>query len=844
MYPSGLTLDRESVMLLPRVCELLAASGSALPDDTSLEKLLDWFSQLSKADTTLHESFPCLLEFISSVTHNTAADPAIIAFMIKLTGLLAATVAGFQILQDRSTLDNVFNIKHWQELSLWEDPSVKSGWVHGLRSMMQHPMALSFFIQSELMDHLLQLQTDPSLFVASSANQLLAHILLFYQPEPSITNGKHHAHEVEYQKYNGVGPTVSSTEYNTAVMAICVYLKEFIPSKEQKNLQHGARLLKLVAQILSEASPPLCDQLFEAVCGSLEDLVTAEYSQLTLPLMEVILAVHRSISQVGQSVSRLLCAMLDLRQPTERIRAAAAVLQKGFCDPVYTPKAARILLLPLDLLTGQSLLGSESTGEAWSQIQEQLQNKSSFTSMMCMCVANIHHIALLPPDFLPCPLGLMVSTVVSLLHMSTGDSSVSPGCAEANRYIYGNGKIQKCALEVLTALSNCSDVCDKVNEVCTVLLLYLNNPDSDSIVLHKCYQALLEWTSSSTNRSLLSVQFRQDLTQLVQKRVCDQRWEVRDSTVEFLGQQVTQASSSSSSSSVDPSQSLTLLLEERSTIPLLREALQDQESYVRASAVSALAQTLQSSWQQGAVVAQEQTDIVTKLLTILCEDTEGFSRRAVVQFFISWFSHSPSSTSSPPPLLMTSVPSVLSRGSSDLDWEVKMHTLELAKLLTDSTLTGHTQPPHPYAAISQPTFNSSLDDALGKLVEMGVVSVLLSGLFDCDRPVGLKACQLLLKLRETLDTSAEGSAVECHLPSFGWGLEVRALGGKLNGTDSVNVREVLRWLNLPERLDVLSQSSDHVQNSPLSLLKDILTARDVHRHPDTAEGQEVIVDCY
>ncbi len=56
MYPEGSlththgsTMDRECVSLLPSVCEVLADSGSSLPDDTSLEKLLDWFTGLTKA---------------------------------------------------------------------------------------------------------------------------------------------------------------------------------------------------------------------------------------------------------------------------------------------------------------------------------------------------------------------------------------------------------------------------------------------------------------------------------------------------------------------------------------------------------------------------------------------------------------------------------------------------------------------------------------------------------------------------------------------------------------------------------------------------------------------------
>lgn len=42
-------MDRECVSLLPRVCEVLLDSGRSLPDDTSLEKLLDWFTGLTGA---------------------------------------------------------------------------------------------------------------------------------------------------------------------------------------------------------------------------------------------------------------------------------------------------------------------------------------------------------------------------------------------------------------------------------------------------------------------------------------------------------------------------------------------------------------------------------------------------------------------------------------------------------------------------------------------------------------------------------------------------------------------------------------------------------------------------
>lgn len=855
---NGSTLDRECVSLLPRVCELLATSENSLPDDTSLEKLLDWFTQLTKAGTSLHESFPCLLEFTSTAIKNTSSDPEVLSFMIKLTGLMAANEEGFHLLQACTSLDKVFNIKHWQEAGLWEDPSIKIGWVQGLRCMMQHQRALSFFTQSELTEHLLQLQTDSSLFVASAASQLLAHILLFYQPDSSTGNGKENKSEDEDSTHNSLNlSAVSSTEYAAALTMICVYFKESLLQKERKQLHQSGQVLKLVAQLLTEAHPPLRDQLMESLSGSVEALVTAGYSQLTQPLMDVILAAHSS----EQGVSRLLSAMLGVSQPTELVRAAAAVLHRGLRNPVHTPKAVRILLLPIDIVTGQSVLGSDAE-ERWCQMLEQLRNKPSCTSMICVCLTNIPQITLLPPDFLPCSPALIVTAVVSLLHISIGDSSSSSSSsAEAVRNITGNGKVQKCALEALTALSNCSEGTNKVSDVFTVLLLYLENPNSHPTALHKCYQALVKWTSVCTELSSISDQFKQDLIQVVRKRVCDMRWEVRDSTVEFLGQMAGVKFSADSDQT---------LLDECSTILLLREALQDQESYVRASAISALARTLKKSWQQGAALSQEQTDIVTKLLDILSDDTEGFPRRAVVQYFISWYS---SHSASPSSLLMTSLHSLLSRGSSDLDWEVKVHTLELSELLINAALSGQrgdTQDKplsHPYAMVSEWTktphthgqtgdFELGLEAALGRLVEWGVVCALLRGLFDCDRPVGLKACQLLIKLRETLNPSTlEASAVEvrCELPSWGWGREVRTLLGTLhlNGTEKidsgcevVSVCELLRCLSLDERLSVLSQSSDHVHNSPLSLLQDILTARDVHLYSGAAEGQEVIVDCY
>lgn len=82
-------------------------------------------------------------------------------------------------------------------------------------------------------------------------------------------------------------------------------------------------------------------------------------------------------------------------------------------------------------------------------------------------------------------------------------------------------------------------------------------------------------------------------------------WEARDSTVEFLGHLA--GLRSCQASTEDETELSQVLLGGCSfTVPILKEALQDAESYVRASSISALSQTLSLSWQQGTALTQEQ----------------------------------------------------------------------------------------------------------------------------------------------------------------------------------------------------------------------------------------------
>ncbi|KAM9491656.1 integrator complex assembly factor BRAT1 isoform 1-T2 [Salvelinus alpinus] len=1033
-------MDSECLVLLPRVCAVLADPRQSLPDDTSFEKLLDWFTGLTKEDhgLALLESCPCLVDYISTVCLDKTTDPSMLSFSLKLSGLLAASQHGFNLLQDRSILGVAYDSERWQVAGLWDDPSVRIGWIHGLSNMMRHTQAFHFLDRAGLTKPLLQLQTDPSLFVASAANHLLARLLTFHQPATTshTTQGNGltvlpNKEEVELDVTTETSPGSGCS----ITMEILKHLESSLESDSHTQVLQGLRLLALT---LPKLEAPLRGLVIRRVLRPLEGLVLEGRRAVTLPLMDVLLATYRSGPCDSRLVS-LMASMLNSQNPSDAALCAAATLHpEETCPPGLRQKVVAVLLTPLQMVTGVTLLdGSndrhtdqqtdhrhtdqqtahrhtdqqtdhrhtdqqtahrhtdqqtdhrhtdqqtdhrQADGQtdhrhtdgqtdhrhtdrqtdhrhtdgqtdhrhtdgqtdhrhtdqqadhrhtdqqtdhrqaeedhrqaeedqdrqtegrsSLSLLLDHLNHKPSCISLLCVSVSSAPYITDMESS------ASVILAVVSLLRICNGhspESKAAIGCSKASTNLIGCSKVQRCGLDSLASLSTCPGAVERVVEVFRVLVQNLQNPDSDPTVLQKNYQAMLRWLSVSAESSSLADLVNEDLLPVLKKRVCDVRWEVRDSTLEFLGR---------------------LCEALRCTVtPILLEALCDQESYVRATAISALTRTL--SDQQGEPGNRTQEETLGQLLDILSQDSEVFPRRAVVQFFISWLKTHPSSSSS-----SSSLRSVLSLGSTDLDWEVKVHTLELVELLMEETLPGHqgselgSAPPsyggsggtnllthtdltHPYAVTpSQPSpllthtttdthtppTHPSVVCGLSRLVDLGVVTALLNGLFDCDRPVALKACSLLLRLRDAVcvprslgkgdmttdDTTATVATVTFDLRGQVWEREVtrklqekrgsdwvkesREVGcdrpnrnrvsdrtdgagseacdrstGKSGCEGSARVCEVLWSLGLEERQSVSSQSSDHVQNSPLSLLEDILNAT------DTSHTDEVIVDCY
>ncbi|XP_076145887.1 integrator complex assembly factor BRAT1 isoform X1 [Alosa pseudoharengus] len=836
------TMDADCIALLPGVLTFLADPKQSLPDDTCLEKLLDWLTNIINEDDdrNLLDQQPCLLEFISSMCASKTTDPIILSFTLKLTGLLAATERGFSRLEERGVVQEAFACKAEAEgdggggcgavRAQWGEASVRCGWLLGLRALLQHHPAMLFISQRGLTKLILQLQRDKSLFVAAAANQLLAHILNF--PHPPMTEQQQQG---TAQENGSSGP-----ECNTATVTaeIVGHVGEALVSQEHFRVLQALRLLALS---LPGCGAPLLGSVWRGALGPLEGLLEAGMNKLSLPIMEVLQAASTTelFSQSDARVEELMRATLRVGEPKTAIQCASAITRLQHCSEPLKRLAVGIVLQPLEFITGSPLQilpnGSGDAKQANSHqpaLREQLCQKSQCISLLSLSLSSVAELSLANSLFVDASVEAVTGAVLQLLKVGLGQSPSPSPPNKAYIQLIGCSRVQRCGLDALISLSSCEGVRCLRQEVLDLLHQCLQHPDSDPTVLQKTLQALLKWICLDSSDCSEKTHFlTQSLFPALMKRVCDMHWEVRDSTLEFITQLIVNSSDSVAFSGA---------LRGSGIVSLLLACLDDSEGYVRASAISALGQAVTAAQHQGETNTNKHyslpEEVLTRLLAILAQDTEGFPRRAVLKTVTSWLSRP-----HPPPGLDQSLSALLTLGIDDFDWEVKVHTLELAETVMDETLS-----------------RGSLTEALERLQEYGVFGVLFKGLLDCDRPVAQKACQLLLKLREVLEVKGEsagsppGDTPTFHLQSHQWGEDLLRKCKGVNGDsdwpgegvpagdwpkgEEVSLREVVGRLDLEGMRQALARSSDHAMASPRSLMEDILAV--------AQQSDDNVVDCY
>ncbi|XP_029804477.1 BRCA1-associated ATM activator 1 isoform X9 [Suricata suricatta] len=808
-------MDPECSQLLPALCAVLADPRQPVADDTCLEKLLDWFKTIADAGSSLLllQENPCLVTLLCPVLKPQDLSPRVLAFLLRLAGILAAQEDCFQHLQQGDLLPRLFGEAGPLGGAAWTAPTVRSGWIQGLCSLTQHPSALCFLAHSGAVDTIFSLQGDSSLFVASAAGQLLVHILGLSMQAPAEGH-----------------PSLQPAHWPACAQKIVGHIEESLRATATPQVTQA---LNVLTTMFSHCHDPWTQVLWVHLSPLVACLLEKDPVPAAHSLVDLLLSVARS-----PVLSSSSCGLWDtLAQTLSRLRASQAgplalgILKLQECPKALRAQAFAVLLQPLTCVleaTTQApgLPGSVGgTADAPLTAGMLLPSKAACVGLLCQTLAHLELLQPLPQRPSPWPWAPLLSAAVTILRLCNGSATpTSDTGTHLCAFLAGCVRVQRAALDFLGTLSQGTGPQELVTQVFAILLEYLTSPDSSPTVLKKAFQATLQWLQSSPKPSgggdlePHAQLFLRELLPVLPKRLCSPCWDVRDSGLEFLTQTVRRWGGQAGFRHA-------LLASE---VPELTEQLlRDPESYVRASAVAAMGQL--SSRGLHIIPASPghpgaQQSLLEELLHILSTDSEGFPRRAVMQVFTQWLRDSHADVAADTEHF---VARVLRVASQDLDWEVRAQGLELALVFLEQTL-GQPSSSCPYAMTPPAAAPPSLvAQALQPFCRVQLFDFAFRALFDCDRPVAQKSCDLLLFLRAKTASYSDqqGSSSGPDVASLEAALQRWQAGDQgqpLGDLEPEAVVAVLRSLDLEGLRGALAESSDHAEQSPLSLLQDML----------------------
>ncbi|NXJ89072.1 BRAT1 protein, partial [Corythaixoides concolor] len=835
-------MTHECSLLLPRVCAALADPRQPGSDDTCLEKLLDWFRELTRFDPSVEllQDNPCLTEFITSVLALPEPSPSILSFTLRLAGILAASENRFRRLQQEKLLVRLFGKDGPLSSAAWEDASVRSGWVGGMRTMTHHQPALRFLCDGGGMDVVFTLQADPSLFVASAASQLLVHVLTLSVESETTTP-----------------PSTEDCDWPACAQMIIKHIEDSLQSGSASHIEQS---LKLLTSLFGSCQARWTEVLWLGVAKQVESFLTEETVQAQRVLANLLLNMARSpvFCDSEGSFWALVTSALEHLTPVQVGPLAVGIVKLCECPQDVRIQALTVLLQPMDCILRAASQPLEYAGlldESVSDpaaVESLLSSRSSCASLLCQTLAHLEELLSRVYLRVDLPYTSLLRSLLTILQFCNGFLSPASALGSTiSRILINCFRVQRSALGVLAPLSG-REGCDTlIGNLFDVLLAYLESLNTSPTVLKKAYQATSKWLVLLQKQSCSNSQWQQtekileDVFVVLQKRLCSPCWEVRDSSLEFLTVLIVYLR--------DQDEFRQALLS--SEVPRLAEnLLEDPESYVRASAVTAVGHLAFMTYfaSQSPVIGNQynKENTIAKLQEILSTDPEGFPRRAVVNFFTQWLREGCTGQLEDTEQFVSRV---IQTVEHDLDWEVRLGGLELVQVFCCHTMCQLGPPECPYAPVSSAgTSSIHLDESLQIFCRAKLLRFLFRSLCDCDKPVGQRACNILMGLRGSLypintlqDSQGTGGSPARH--GIAWlqrtlreGVLAKNFptddGNRVDFEDPESMMLALDTINLEELHDELNQSSDYVEKSPQSLLQDILAT------VGTIEENEA--DCY
>ncbi|XP_074246762.1 integrator complex assembly factor BRAT1 isoform X6 [Saimiri boliviensis] len=638
-------------------------------------------------------------------------------------------------------------------------------------------------------------------------------------------------------------PCLQGDDWPTCAQKIMGHVEESLCSTATPKVTQA---LNVLTTTFGRCQSPWTEALWVRLSARVACLIERDPIPAAHSLVDLLLCVARSpvFGSSNGNLWEMVAQALSCLGPTHVGPLALGILKLEHCPQALRTQAFQVLLQPLACVlkaTVQApgppglLLRAKGTravaitpglldgmADDAMTVDALLASKSSCAGLLCRTLAHLEELQPLPQRPSPWPQVPLLGAAVTVLRLCDGSATpVSSVGGHLCRTLAGCVRVQRAALDFLGMLSQGTSPQELVMQVLAVLLECLESPGSSPTVLKKAFQATFRWLLSSPKTPSCSglgphiPQFLRELFLVLQKRLCSPCWEVRDSALEFLTQL-------SRHWGGEADFSCALLASE---VPELAwQLLQDPESYVRASAVTATGQLssrgLHAPTSPQHAVARQS--LLRELLRILSTDSEGFPRRAVMQVFTEWLRDGHADVARDTEQF---VATVLQLASQDLDWEVRVQGLELALVFLGQTL-GPPRTHCPYAvALPEAAPARPLTEALRALCHVRLFDFAFRALFDCDRPVAQKSCDLLLFLRDKIasynslgEANPNTNSVEVS-PWRRWAGEQTQ---PQEDQEPEAVLAMLRSLDLEGLQSTLAESSDHVEKSPQSLLQDML----------------------
>ncbi|NXL56632.1 BRAT1 protein, partial [Chordeiles acutipennis] len=812
-------MTRECSLLLPRVCTALADPRQPGCDDTCLEKLLDWFRRLAR---------------FGDIDTLDLDDRAASSTPLKLL-YLPFTLCVLLWPQQEQLLVRLFGRDGPLNSAAWEDASVRSGWVEGVRSMMHHQPALHFICNGGGLDVIFTLQGDPSLFVASAATQLLVQMLTL-SVESETTEP----------------PDTKHCDWPACAQMIIKHIED---SLQSSSVCHIEQSLKLLTSLFDSCHATWTEVLWLGIAKRVESFLTEETVQVQHVLVNLLLNMAWSpvFSDPEGSFWALVTSALEHLTPVQAGPLAEGILRLYNCPQDVRIQALTVLLQPMDCILRAASQPLEYAGlldESVSDpvtVESLLSSKSSCTNLLCQTLALLEKLLTLARFQVDLPCTSLLRSLMTILQFCNGfPSPVSPLGSTINRILINCSRVQRAALDVLAALSERKGCDTLIGNLFDILLTYLESLNTSPTVLKKTFNATSKWLvclqelSSSNNQWQQTEKILQDVFLVLQKHLCSPCWEVRDSSLEFLTALIEGLK--------DRDEFRQSLLS--SEVPKLTEnLLEDSESYVRASAVTAVGHLACITYfapESPVTGNQYNKETIAKLQEILSTDSEGFPRRAVISIFTKWVREGCTFHLEDTEQFVSRVIQIVEH---DLDWEVRLGGLDLVEAFYSQTICLFNRPKCLYASV---TPAAQQNGPLQIFCRAKLFSFLFRSLCDYDKPVGQRACNILLVLRSSFSpiSSPKDSQETGDLPAghgIAW-LQSTLRQGSLahnfptDGSNGVDFEDpesmmvALATVDLIELHDELNKSSYHIEESPQSLLQDILAT------VGTIEENEA--DCY